>query len=356
MHCFGREDYSDGYDDYAIQVSADNGRTWSKPQIRWKSSEVPEGRMRYAEPAAYFDSEKEKLVVLIDHTLYPKDKLNVDTDYGLELNIYDCAHGKWVERKPVNFPGERTPAMSFSFPIKTANGRLLFPGMRKSIDAQGKAIHYKNTWAPVDEMMTVIGEWRGQALDLRVGQALQIEPERSSRGLDENTLAALKDGRIAAVCRGDNSAFPEQPGDKWLTFSTNEGQSWLPAVPFPASEGEPIESGANGSAFFRSIKNGKLYWMGNLALRGERPKGNWPRSPLCIVEVQEEPLALKRNTIFAVDERTFNDSARVQMSNFRFYQDRENGDIVVFLSRYGEQSEKEWMLANYYRYRVEMPK
>jgi len=43
------------------------------------------------------------------------------------------------------------------------------------------------------------------------------------------------------------------------------------------------------------------------------------------------------------------------MSNFRFYQDRANGDLVIFLTRYAEQSEKEWMIANYYRYRVEMP-
>jgi hypothetical protein len=33
----------------------------------------------------------------------------------------------------------------------------------------------------------------------------------------------------------------------------------------PATGGEPIESGSNGSALFRSIKNGRLYWMGNLA-------------------------------------------------------------------------------------------
>jgi hypothetical protein len=354
MHCFGRQDYSDGYDDYAIQLSTDNGRTWSKPDIRWKSSAVPEGRMRYAEPAAWFDPDKQKLIVLIDHTLHPKDKLNVDTDYGLELNIYDPAKNEWTERRELSFPGQRTPAMSFSFPIKTAAGRVLFPGMRKSIDANGKAIHYKNTWAPMDEIVTVIGEWNSTGLTFRLGQALGIEPERSSRGLDENALTALADGRVAAVCRGDNSAFPDQPGYKWLTFSANDGESWSKPVPFPATDGE-IESGANGSAFFRSIKNGKLYWMGNLALRGERPKGNWPRSPLCLVEVQESPLALKRDTIFAVDERSFNDSPRVQMSNFRFYQDRTNGDLVVFLSRYGEQSEKEWMLANYYRYRVEMP-
>jgi hypothetical protein len=95
--------------------------------------------------------------------------------------------------------------------------------------------------------------------------------------------------------------------------------------------------------------------MGNLALRDERANGNWPRAPLVIVEVQEEPFTLKRDTIFAVDERGYNDSPRVQMSNFRFYQDRETGDVVIFLTRYGEKSEKEWMVADYYRYRVEMP-
>ena len=95
--------------------------------------------------------------------------------------------------------------------------------------------------------------------------------------------------------------------------------------------------------------------MGNLALRGERANDNWPRSPLVVVEVQEEPFALKRDTIFAIDERNYNDSSRVQHSNFRFYQDRETGDLVVFLTRYGEFSEKEWQVADYYRYRVEMP-
>ena len=263
---------------------------------------------------------------------------------------------QWIERRELKFPGQRTPAMSFSFPIKTAHGRLLFPGMRKTGDAEGKAVHYKNTWAPVDEAVTVIGEWsRGGELRFRLGQPLNISPDRSSRGLDENALTQLPDGRIAAVCRGDNSAFPDQPGYKWLSFSRDDGQTWSLPVPLPATGGDPIESGANGSAFFRSIKNGRLYWLGNLALRGERPKGNWPRSPLCLVEVQEEPFALIRDTIFVVDERNFNDSPRVQMSNFRFYQDRKTGDVVIFLTRYGEHSEQQWMLANYYRYRVEIP-
>ena len=355
MHCHGWEDYSDGYDDYAVSLSHDNGRTWSAEVVLWKSSVVPEGRIRYAEPAAFFDPDTEKLVVLTDKTLYPKDKLNADADYELVMDVYDPKTGAWSERRELKFPGQRSPAMSFSFPLKTASGRLLFPGMRKTVDASGKAVHFKKGWAPVDEMVTVIGEHRGGEIAWHLGQSLNIAPEVSSRGLDENALFQLSDGRIAAVCRGDNSAFPDKPGYKWLSFSRDEGETWSAPVPLPATGGEPIESGANGSALFRSIKNGRLYWIGNLALRGERANGNWPRSPLVIAEMQEEPFALKRETIFAVDERGFNDSARVQMSNFRFYQDRETGDVVIFLTRYGEKSEKEWKVADYYRYRVEMP-
>ncbi len=42
------------------------------------------------------------------------------------------------------------------------------------------------------------------------------------------------------------------------------------------------------------------------------------------------------------------------MSNFRFYQDRKNDDLVVFVTRYAERSATDWMLADYYRYRVEL--
>jgi hypothetical protein len=177
----------------------------------------------------------------------------------------------------------------------------------------------------------------------------------SSRGLDENTLTELSDGRIAAICRGDNSMFPDKAGYKWLSFSRDDGLTWSRPAPLPATGGGPIESGSNGSALFRSGRNGRLYWLGNLAVRGERPNGNWPRSPLCLVEVQEEPFALKRESIFVIDERSGSDSPRVQLSNFRFYQDRETGDLVVYLTRYGERSEQDWMLADYYRYRVAMP-
>ena len=70
--------------------------------------------------------------------------------------------------------------------------------------------------------------------------------------------------------------FPNKPGHKCLTFSSDDGLNWSVPVPLPASGGPPIESGGNGSALFRSARNGRLYWVGNLALHGERAKGNGP--------------------------------------------------------------------------------
>lgn len=356
MHCHGWTQFSDGYDDYSVSISEDNGKIWSKEEVRWKSEVVPEGRIRYAEPAAYFDKDTGKLLVITDRALYPKDKLNIDAEYTLVLDIFDARKRSWAKRKEISFPGQRSPAVSFSFPIKTRSGRLLFPAMRKVVDADGKPVHYRSSSHTVDELVTLIGEYlKNGEIKWHLGKPLQISPDESSRGLDENTLAELPDGRIAAICRGDNSAYRDRPGYKWLTFSSDGGESWSPPQPLPATGGPPIESGANGSALFRSLKNGKLYWMGSLALDGEHANANWPRSPLVIVEVQEQPFELKRDTIFVVDRRGPTDSPKVQLSNFRFYQDREAGDVVVFLTRYGERSEKEWMDADYYRYRVRMP-
>ncbi|MCM8789086.1 MAG: hypothetical protein NC907_04785, partial [Candidatus Omnitrophica bacterium] len=158
--------------------------------------------------------------------------------------------------------------------------------------------------------------------------------------------------RIVMVCRGDNSMFPEKPGYKWVCFSDNEGMDWSAPEPLVCDDKTTFESGSNGSALFRSEKNGKLYWMGNLCISGERAKGNWPRYPLVIAEMQEEPFSIRKDSIFVIDTRLSGEPETVQLSNFRFYQDRNNGDVVVFLTRFGERNANDWKNAGYYRYRI----
>ncbi|MCM8824997.1 MAG: hypothetical protein NC937_02425 [Candidatus Omnitrophica bacterium] len=92
--------------------------------------------------------------------------------------------------------------------------------------------------------------------------------------------------------------------------------------------------------------------MGNLCILGQRAKGNWPRYPLVIAEMREEPFSIIKESIFIIDTRLPEEPETVQLSNFRFYQDRENGDVVVFLTRFGERNAKNWKNAGYYRYRI----
>lgn len=214
-------------------------------------------------------------------------------------------------------------------------------------------MHYAGCWATADEPLTLIGRYGASGgLQWELGAPPRVDVERTSRGINENTLAELADGRVAMVGRGDNSMYPERPGYKWLCFSTDGARTWSPPEPLPCDHGEPLESSSTGSALFRSLRSGTLYWMGNLCPQGQRPRGNYPRVPLVVAEVQEEPFALKRDTVFVIGDQQAGEPPEVQMSNFRFYQDRQTEDLVVFVTRYAERGAKEWMQADYYRYRV----
>jgi len=93
MLCTGYEDYSAGYDDFELSLSRDNGHTWTPPQPWLQGRPVPGGRLRYAEPAALFDADTGKLIVLVDKNLYPDDKLDTDSTIKLIHTTYDPVAG-----------------------------------------------------------------------------------------------------------------------------------------------------------------------------------------------------------------------------------------------------------------------
>lgn len=352
----GYEDYSDAYDEFSDCVSCDNGRTWTQPQLRLNSFDAEGGKVRYAEPAAFFDPATEKLIVVTNRMFYPKDELDADARYQPVLDIYDPALNEWSGLKALELDHPYGAAVSFCRPIKTATGRLIFPAQTHLLGTDNKPIHYKGCWSPAGVIVHILGDYQSNgSIAWKLSCPVTPDLEKTSRGFYEPAIAELHDGRLAMILRGDNSMFPERPGYKWLSFSEDNGRTWSQPFPLPCDKGDPIESSSTGSALFRSIKTGKLYWVGNLCIHGQRANGNYPRTPLVIVEVRENPFALKRDTITVIDQRGVNEPNEVQMSNFRFYQDRDNGDLVLFLTRYAELSAEDWKRANYYRYRVEIP-
>ena len=354
IHRYGWEVESDNRDNWVDCFSDDNGRTWSEPVPAKKSRAITGGRIKYSEHSAFFDVDTNQLITMAVKLFYPEDDLDLNQPHTLEMQTFDPHRRQWSEPQEVTFGFRLGLTVSFTFPIKTSKGKLLFPACKLCCGPDGKTVYLPGCDKPANESLVVIGEYQSNGtLAWRPGNPVAINLEQSSRGFDENTLIELADGRIAMVIRGSNHCL-DLPGYKWVAFSSDDGQTWSRPVPWTWSDGQPMESSATGSALFRSILNQKIYWIGNICPPGVRAEGNWPRSPLVIGEVDETSFTLKRETLRIIDQRSGQDSPGTQLSNFRFYQDRQTGHIILFLTRFGERSEQQWKLADYYQYEIEI--
>ena len=94
-----------------------------------------------------------------------------------------------------------------------------------------------------------------------------------------------------------------------------------------------------------------LYWLGNIC--DKPPRGDHPRYPLVIAEVDETLPALKIDTVTAIDDRQPGQSEQITFSNFCLLEDRETHQIEVYLPVYGENPKKP-LDADNYRYRLSL--
>lgn len=353
LHRFGWVDASDTYDNFHEMTSIDNGATWSDPILAVKSIPVDGGLIRYIENAAFFDADTDTLFTFVSKFFYPDGKFDPNQARKVEISRRDPAllTTRHVEEKHFDLRGGI--GCSFCFPIKTRSGRIVVPLFSARVNEQNEFVNHPVSKTNIYDAYMMLGDYTDTGdITWSLSEAITADDARSTRGFSESSIVELQDGRLAILCRGSNASAPEIPGHKWLCFSSDGGATWSTPTPMACSDGSAIESSATGSALFRSIKNGKLYFIGNLCADGQRADGNWPRSPLHIAEVDEATVSIMRETITVIDDRSSNDTERTQISNFRYYQDRMSGEIVVFATRFGENSVKDWKQADYYRYRV----
>jgi hypothetical protein len=354
---FGRVTGHDLEDDFSDFISEDNGQTWSVPRPVLAKEPVEGGFITHTEQATLYIPERDLLIHVTNDLFQPDmgdntdgytNKIRITTGTGEQVS-----RGEGAQVLISDFGFEHGCYISFCHPIRDSKGRVLVPIQHPKCDEAG---NFTGLRIPA----LLIGEFDGAGnLIWHVGSDVPYEEGHSSRGHWEGAIAELKDGRLAMILRGCNGAFIAKPGYKWLTFSQDSGESWTPVVPLQCTDGSSMQSSANGSGFFRSIKNDKLYWMGNLAPGWIQPQWNWPRSPLYLCEVQEEPtFGLKRETIVVLDKDDEDDYMKqnyfLQLSNFKYYQDRQTGDLVFYMTRFGERGHEnhDWMLADLYEYRV----
>ncbi len=201
-----------------------------------------------------------------------------------------------------------------------------------------------NTYFPscpdlhVGEVMARL-HWNPEKEDFEVtySNPVMVSDVQSSRGLTEPVLITLKSGRMLLVCRGSNCmeeeawhtrTNPATPGFKWHAWSDDEGRTFTPAMPWYFDTREVVYSAGSMFSFFRSKKNGRLYWIGNIIHEPWKIDGNDPRNILQICEVDETYGYLIKDTLTVID--TIRDGQTdVELSNFGLLENRETLELEV---------------------------
>ncbi len=380
---------SDLGEKFRVRYSEDNGRTWSgfEPAglgtdalrqggnfmeelsfavqydpVSRRTIEVLFRRVFLGDPekalAAYWKGETR----MFDHCFY-----RLSSDDGRTWTeprqlvyedgpLFDPAH--WAEPRFL-----ATNQMYGGYDIAVlSDGRIAYPvivSVTYEEDAEDREACAAAPWyagpGRVYGALCLVGTWRPEKGDYEWSASKPVWVKRrvSTRGFAEPALAELEDGRLMMELRGSNVHLDPRrfPGRKWLSLSPDGGRTWSPATDLRFDTGETFYAPATFAKFIRASRTGKLYWVGNIS-RGPA-EGNGPRYPLYIAEVDERRAALKKNTLTVIDDRRPGDTDAVQLSNFSLLENRETGDLEIFLSRLGERPDSVFS-ADAYKYTLRL--
>jgi hypothetical protein len=242
--------------------------------------------------------------------------------------------------------------------ILLKSGELLQPVQITPVGPDGE-YHNPGGGFTFHDSAVLIGRWNGTGgIDWTQSALVKGDPDESTRGFIEPTIAEMPDGRVLMVLRGSNDRQPELPGRRWYCVSTDRGRTWSPVRAWLYNDGAPFHSPSSCSQLLRH-SNGRTYWLGNIS--PENPLGNTPRYPLSIGEVDPESLLLIRETVRTVETRGEDEPAWFAASNFFVYEDRETREICVHCSPLGKgyaaSAKFGWTAdARLYRIKVSIPR
>lgn len=346
---------SDNYQGWRRRISRDNGLTWSEFELLKETTrQLPEGGIAdFPGPLKVHPKTGEVLRVFMKR-IWAGGELFT---FNWETNEHPFHDHVLIregdsELRCLRYEEgpEYDPANEFDPDFAKANrayfgcdmcfddqGRVLFPMVCRPDNArrgmtQGGVVLMRRELS---------GEWHAS-------NQVFISPEASSRGLLEPDAAVLKGGRILIICRGSNTTIT--PGRKWMTVSNDGGKTLEPIQELRYSDGSRFYSPSSIHRLVRSTKTGELYWFGNIA--PAPPEGNLPRRPLIMARVDEEKLALVRDSIVVIDDAEDGDPEDIMFTNFRIMEDRESLNFELYMTRGAYRYDPKWK-ASLYRYIIE---
>ena len=219
---------------------------------------------------------------------------------------------------------------SASRPATAPDGSILLPVAITPLDENGNLYNPTGAYTYHDAAV-LIGRWKGEALEWEAGKRIIADPERATRGMDEPTVARLANGNWLCLLRGSNDKRPALPSYRWASKSSDGGFNWTKPEPWTYTTGELFFSPSACSQLIPH-SSGRLFWAGNIS--PENPRGNRPRFPLVIGEVDLQSGKLRKDSLRIVDDKKPAEDPILSLSNFFAREDRQTREIVIHMSRW----------------------
>jgi len=338
---------SDTIDVSYYRYSTDNGRTWSDPEERATGEKRPDGMLRRHLRGGYVDPRTGRFLEFWNEGLLPSDdplegmrRWNIfytvsekgDRDNGAAQQIvhqgneFDATHPL-----PGVYTGKNCVMLGDSTcrPITMKDGSILVPVQITPLGPDGR-YHNPGGGYTYTEAAVLHGRWQGRVLMWRMSDRVKGDPQLSTRGMVEPSIAALDNGRLLMVMRGSNDQKFDLPSHRWVSYSTDGGWKWSTPEPWTYDNGKAFFSPSSCSQLLRH-SGGKLFWIGNI--NQNNPRGNRPRYPLYLGQVDSRSGVLVRESLIVVDDRQTGEDEILTLSNFYAREDRETRQIVIHMTR-----------------------
>jgi hypothetical protein len=214
-------------------------------------------------------------------------------------------------------------------PIARQGGEILLPVAISPLGPDG-ALYNPGGGYTYHDSAVLHGRWNRNRIEWEMSDLVQGDPRRTTRGMDEATIGEIEGGRLILIMRGSNDRNPELPSYRWVAFSTDGGWKWRRPQPWTYDNGEPFFSPSACSQLLPH-SSGRLYWLGNITQAN--PKGNRPRYPFQVGEVDRASGRLIRDSVRVVDDVQPGENALLTLSNFFAREDRRTREICLHMTR-----------------------
>ncbi len=327
---------SDTIDLAYYRYSRDHGRTWSAPVERVTGEKRPDGMLRRHPRGGWVDPGTGRFLEFWLEGVLPTD----DPLEGLRRwrILYTVSRGDPRRHSGVReievpgvYPGKNSAMLgdNTSQPLALKDGRILLPVEISPLHSDGTLYNPGGgyTW---HDSAVLHGRWKGDGIEWQRSELVRGDPQRSTRGAIEPTIGQLTRDRLILVLRGSNDRRPELPAYRWVSFSSDGGWNWTRPEPWTYHDGQPFFSPSACSQLLHH-SNGKLYWLGNIT--ATNPRGNRPRYPFQIGEVDQDTGRLIRDRVRLIDDLQPGEDPLLTLSNFYAREDRQTREICLHMTR-----------------------